>query len=605
MSELLALSSRELEADAITAVTAAADLDRRYKLEQTSVDEWLLAATCRSDAPLPGARLFEDSRYAAVFAGDLVGFGTVPMQRILDVLGSGRWEDFGGLEGNFAVAVYDRTSETLFAVSDRRSQKPLFYGAGTHGLYVASNLAVFARLGAHSQFDRTWLWQALFFNFSVDGTTFLRDVRRMPPASVLAYHAPSGTLTVSEYAPRFRRRDPLLEGREALDYATEVFARRVPPYFNGSGPLACAVTDGWDARTMLALAPASSDITGYTYGIPGCDDLAGGAEIARAAGVPHVPIPFDDRFLDRLPYHAFETVYLSGGMQGVLRSTLHAVYDVLTAGGERYPLTVSGISLDSQFRGHINRPARVSHEMATLFGGADAEAVVDQWRERLGPDHAAFADTIGHGLEVVEAQFGPLADAEHHLSYAIYPASASYFAGELAIAEHFTTVRVPCWDSQLIALAYSIDRSTLHYSQYLSGHQRGSRDEMVLQSWLLKAVAPWLYRVPVHGSHPAAVLGGELPYRLECFYRSCLRRAQYRSMTRRAPRLEAWEAWLFDRHRQFVLDLLCSRETSITDYLPLSYVDHAVTARDTHAVGKLLTIEIILRLINSRWQRFW
>jgi len=101
------------------------------------------------------------------------------------------------------------------------------------------------------------------------------------------------------------------------------------------------------------------------------------------------------------------------------------------------------------------------------------------------------------------------------------------------------------------------------------------------------------------------VLAGDVPYRLERIYRGIKHRILSRSLSPYEPPLENWDGWLFDRNRQFVDDLLRSSDTLVSDHLEQEFIDRTIARRDHRMLGKLLTTEIILRLINTRWQRFW
>lgn len=575
------------------------------KIETAQSRSCAMAESHRQDAPLSGPRTFRNPRWSAVFAGDLLDQKEVPFREVLADLEADKLSTISSLNGIFAIAAYDSIDQKLYAISDQRSQKPLFYANDEQRFCVATSLSTFTRLQKTPQFEETWLWQVLYFNFPVDDATFLKGVRRLPPATLLSFDCRSGTVKTHRYAAQVRARLPLLKGREALEVAANIFRARTASHYGGADSAACALTGGWDGRTMLALAPPETRVTAYTYGVPGCTDLIGATSTAAIVGADHVRIPFDQGFVSDLPRDALETVYLSGGLQSILRSSLHYVYRTLTEGGTRFPLTISGISLGTQLRGAAQYPDLVSSDLASHFQGLGAAHGEDYWREIIGRKSNEFMQFVQGRLDFLKCQFGPLESPEHHLSYTVYPASAHYFCGELAISDRYTSVRVPAWDSDIIDLVYSIENSTLSYSHFAKRTTKVHRQEMILQAYLLKRFCQSLYRVPVRGIHPAAVLGGEVPYQLERAYRSLMRKFSNRILGHYDAPLEDWTMWLFDTHGQFVKDMLCPSGTCIHEYIEPTFVDAAVADRDVRVVGKLLTIEIILQLIRNRWQRFW
>ena len=90
-----------------------------------------------------------------------------------------------------------------------------------------------------------------FLTFSVGETTFLKNVFKLPPASILNYDIKKNTYEIFEYASNFEVRSPLLDGDEGLEYASEIFAKQLPKYYPESSQIACALTNGWDGRTVL------------------------------------------------------------------------------------------------------------------------------------------------------------------------------------------------------------------------------------------------------------------------------------------------------------------------------------------------------------------
>jgi hypothetical protein len=606
MSDLFVIPSKLLISGmSIADLMSHVDAGGFHQLNSTRADEWLLAENHRHDAPVSGPRVFSDGRWTAVFAGDLVGHDVVPFRQVITALDTKSWEFLAELNGIFAFAVYDSQSEQLFTVSDRRSQKPLFYMVGPRGLRISTCLAVFARLSEEPEFDRKWFWQLLYFNFPVDDSTYLENVKRVPPACVMAFDCLTGELSMGRYAELPGRSGPLLKGKESLQLAAQIFGTCVPAHYRGAHSVACALTGGWDGRTMLALAPSDKAVTAYTYGGPGCTDMVDAKATAKEIGVDHLGIPFDQSFVEELPRHALETVYMSSGLLGVLRSTLHHAYREMTDVGQRLSLTISGISLGTQLRGSAQFPDLISAEVAEHFRGQGSALDMDYWRAIVGKDEVDFSEFISSRLKLLKEKFGPFESPEHHLTYIMYPASAHYFCGELVLADHFTTVRVPAWDSKVVDLMYAIEHSTLSFSKFVKQNQSLHSKQMVLQAYLLKSFSPALYRVPVRGIHPSAIIAGEFPYQAERAYRAVMRRILDRSAKSESVPLENWDVWLFDRNRQFMTGLLQSSETLVGDFVERSFIDQVIANRDVRLLGKLLTTEIILRLIRNRWERFW
>jgi hypothetical protein len=585
-------------------LTDTIDLSRNRRLRLSNTDTRHFAVASLKNAPLKGERLFETDGWIVLFSGDIIGHEEIPFAEIIRNIEGAHTGYFRKLEGIFAIAAYDKEQERLYVVSDRRSQQPVYLYKTDEGMVVSTVLSAFCRLENRPEFDKTWLWEYLFFNYPVGDSTFLEGVRRMSPASILEYDRGSQEYSIHRYAGNYRKAEYLLDGREALDRAADVFARRIQKYFEGAETVACALTGGWDGRTMLALAP-QKDITAYTYGIPGCDDLVGGGETARAAGIKHLSILFDNEFTRDLPNYMQETVFLSSGLQGVLRATLLYAYRRLTERGRRFPITISGVSIDMQLRGHAHVPALVSHDMGDIFESGNVAIRKDFWSTMLGSDYSSFEDHVMKRLEALRDDFGGFDSTEHHLSYALYRVSTRYFCGEVEIADLFTTLRVPIWDSEIIELSYAIKQSMLSFSQY-SAHTRGDIKEQVLQSYLLSKLAPVYARIPMGNTRPDMILRGRVVYHLYRILRGIMQRIRWGGSRRKdfAP-LESWDVWLNVTHREFIDGLIFSGESRIRRFIDDGYLDTLKGDRNIHYIGKLATAEVILRLVENGWQRFW
>ncbi len=601
MSELLITNLANLRDTSVNSPIDALDLKGSYSREDSHFAEISLAATRRRSAPLRGAPVYQSERWIIGFSGDLVAHNYIPYDEIIAAL-SGSYTYFAQLDGIFAIAAFDKVERAAYLVSDRRGQKPLFVCADETSFTAATNLAVFVRLLENPSFDRRWLWESLYFNFPTGGTTFLESVFRVGPSCVVRFECGGRTLTTTEYAPPVSTSRPLLRGEQGLSAAVDVFRSRVPAYFEGEKHVACALTAGWDGRTILAFAPPDKEITTYTYGTPGCADLIGAAATALDLNVENIQIPFGKEFSSSVTDYAFETVFLSGGQQGILRATLLYVYETLTNAGKNFPLTLSGIALDMAFRGHAHCPNLIAPDIEARFRARE-NSLLD-WTRAAGENHGEFTRHIEHRLSELQERFGSFSDSSHHLSYLMYPLSTHHFCGEIAIADYFTTVRVPSWDSAIVDLAFSIEQSTLSHSQFLAGNTRGSRREMILQARLLRECAPEFFRIPVMNTRPAAVLAGEAGYQLERVVRKLSGRAKPPAQGGFAP-LEDWGKWLFEDNNEFIMDLLQSSDTCTTEYVTPEFVRTTVLQGEQRILGKLLTAEIIIRLVKNRWQKFW
>ena len=570
-----------------------------------NVNPGWFAVSFHKDSPLKGNRYFEDKRWIAVFAGDLIE-KSIPWKLILETLEYGNYKILRNFNGYFSIAALDKRENKLFIISDIRSQLPVFYLIDDMNICISTELSTFCRLPVETSFNIEWLWEYLFFNFPVGQTTFLENVKRMPPACVLGIDIESGEYLFSEYATKFRKKEHLLEGKEALEHAYDVFRNRMPKYFTGANNIVCALTEGWDTRTNLSFCPNIHSVVAYTYGVPGCSDLVEASKTAQALNVKHRKILFDKDFEKKLPSLVFDTVYLSSGLEKITRSSLLYVYKNLTDCGKQFPLVISGISTGMQFRGHANVPSLISPDMARIFSTGEKGINENFWKECMGNFYEPFKRHILKQIDNLEKDYGKLSEPESHLSYILYEVSPKYFAGELAVAKHFTTLRIPAWDNDIIDLSYSIRNSTLSFSQFLAHHKRESIEEMILQAYLISKNVGALREIPVYGVPPKIFSKGKSIYHLA---RGYAHRIKYLipkaiNIVRRSyPPLEDWNKWLSGVLKGIISQLIFTENSRIKDYIAPEYIDSLENRLSDRLIPKIVTAEIILRLFSSSGRR--
>jgi hypothetical protein len=301
-----------------------------------------------------------------------------------------------------------------------------------------------------------------------------------------------------------------------------------------------------------------------------------------------------------------ETVYLSSGLQNIKRSTLPYVYSQLTDCGKRFPVSVSGICLGNEFRGATFVPSLISPPMADLFAGSAEAPDKRRWSEVVGENYALFEDHIVEQIHRLREAFGDFRTAEHHLSNVVYWLGPQYYSAQIKIASHFTTLRVPAWDNDIIDLAYSIKMSTLSYSPFLP-HPLKESDSIRMQSYVLSKRSPVLARLPIRNRRPDLRTANAFLFHLLHICGGMRNRALgglgYES---RLPPLENWQYWLNDVSRGLIDGLIFSGDSTIRQYINGRYLEGLRQKRnDPFMIAKLATAEIVSRLIENNWRRFW
>lgn len=545
-------------------------------------------------APVRGPYVYEDDRIIGAFAGDVIDHASVPWPRISADTRSDSHDWVASWDGAFAVAVYDKVEGRLLLVGDPFACQPLFYRCDARGIRFGTNLPALLHLGAPPELDRTWFHQFMYFGYWPGQATFLAGARRVPPGSLVVYDLGSGRTEVRAYAERFTRREPLLSGTEALRHATDVFADRMPRYYGEHEPVEVPLSGGWDSRTVLAYMPPGREHYTYTYGAPGSNDRVEAAKVARELRVPHRAISFDEAYEPSLPSLMYEVVWLSNGLAWINRAMMPRVYAEVDRHRPRTPILMSGISLDTLFRGHNNARGDLDRFLAT----GETRFTQPEYALLFGAQPAPFYEDVAALGAALNREHGTLADSEGYLNYLTYTLLPSYFTADLEIGGYHATMRVPGWDRDIVRLAYEIEYSTLCLSKFLPHEQF---TETLLQAHLMSTNRA-LARVPMQGM-PLWVWTREnrLAYN---FFRVLKHGPRYLKRrifgTKAAPPLEDWDRWatgIIDGELRSILHPGCL----VGDHMDRDALGTLLDSPRWAWRVRLASVELILQLMRNGW----
>jgi len=575
------------------------------KCENLFKDNMQLSAAYHKNHPLQGNRIYDGEKYAIVFAGDLIDYKYIPYDLIIDILESKKYSNLNKICSRWAFVSYNKNSDELIAATDRRSLQPIYYYTKRGSVIFSTDLASFFNHPIANNLNNKFIYEYLFFDFSIDETTFLEDVHKLPHSSVLTINLNNLTVSTYRYDLPFSKSETLKSGEEAKEYAYQIFRDRIGKcYQDDLSKIVCALTAGWDARTVLAFAPTFNGLSTYTYGMPQSGDLRAAEKVAKIIETDHVEVILDTQFENSIPNIMLESLYLSSGSQRGNRASLLHVYQKLTDMGSKFPIVLSGHSIDTFFRGHTAYPALASRGIANILRTGDTESWKSNWHACLHEDlYQEFCDYIKGKLSEIEGRIGRFNSSSAHLGYMLYYGTVNNFLyGEIKIADYFTTVRAPGWDDKMAKLAFSIDCSTLGNSLYMYP-DRGAWGEVGLQSYIIQRANKTLSTIPAQRNIlPWAVNRGFLAYIL---FRTAFQVKNSVCTRKDYVPMENFKAWFTVKHLSFTKDLLLAGDSKIHEYIPIEVINNAIINQDMYWVNKFLSLEIILRLIGNGWKRFW
>lgn len=193
------------------------------------------------------------------------------------------------LRGMFAIAIWDARNETLLLIRDRVGKKPLLYSVTPGGLLFASEARALIAAGVSRDVDFSALNDVLAFGYINSPRTIYRDIRALPPASILSVNK-NGT-TIENYwqldlahKAMWGRDESLERMREALCDAVQMrttFERKAGAYLSGG------VDSSLVTKYLAENSPQGLNSYSVRFAESAYDESQFAAEVAARVGTTH------------------------------------------------------------------------------------------------------------------------------------------------------------------------------------------------------------------------------------------------------------------------------------------------------------------------------
>ncbi len=233
-------------------------------------------------------------------------------------------EMFKKLNGQFAVAVWDKTKKKLMLGRDRFGEKPLYYcRRGTDFCFASEAKAIFQSGIVKPELSPDALRHVFTFWTTVGNESVFRDIYQLPPGSFLIYE--NGEPTVTTY---WHQTFPGPAGaagtrRDAAGYARELDTRLVASVTDrmiADVPVSFYISGGLDSALVACIAAKTTgerlNTFSVTFDDPHFDESEYQDILTRRLGTNHRSVRFSQKKLASVIgdviYHA-ETPLLRSG----------------------------------------------------------------------------------------------------------------------------------------------------------------------------------------------------------------------------------------------------------------------------------------------------
>ncbi|MGQ0603340.1 MAG: asparagine synthetase B family protein [Anaerolineales bacterium] len=335
------------------------------------------------------------------------------------------YEDFGDecvrdLDGNFAVAIFDRRQDKLLIAVDRDANRPLYFYTNSGRFLFASEVkAIIQDQRVPRKVDEQGLIELFTFRHVMADRTLLCDVRYLP-AGCLATFA-NGECHVRAYWEPVVAQDQPERPREAyVSELAEMMRVAVERQTQGDHTFGAYVSGGLDSRLAAGVIPdrLKPRFHSFTFGPAGSWDVKYGNAVAARLGGQHHPLDLRPEFL---PQTAQQGVWYTDGLMTVIDiymlngiRRVKPFADVVFYGMGRVDGIVGGIQLNDElmraktfseaahhFYDHqgvyINDALRakvLSPALHRATAGAPFEALLQELKQCRGDSFAAQAEAF-------------------------------------------------------------------------------------------------------------------------------------------------------------------------------------------------------------------
>lgn len=185
------------------------------------------------------------------------------------------------LNGMFALAIWDKETQSLFAARDRFGVKPFHYAIHGGDLYFSSEIkAIHAAEVPAVPDEKVWASYLVYGDYGKPDETFWKGIRQLPGGFWMEWH--SGNVHMErwyDFVAEVRKQPQNLSYEESKAHYTELLKDSIALRFRADVPVGFNISGGLDSSVLLAMvndfAHGKSHINAYTFytGNPDYDEL--------------------------------------------------------------------------------------------------------------------------------------------------------------------------------------------------------------------------------------------------------------------------------------------------------------------------------------------
>jgi len=175
------------------------------------------------------------------------------------------YEDYGKdcvkhLRGMFALAIWDKVTQTLFLARDHIGQKPLFFYKSEHAFIFASEVKAILSSGlVEPELDLNGLWHYVSLRFIPDRYSLFKGIQKLPAATSLLLK--DSKITFEKYWDLDFTNKLLIDEDQIVDGLDELLSETVKMHMISDVQVGAFLSGGIDSSTVAAMMAKTSSKT--------------------------------------------------------------------------------------------------------------------------------------------------------------------------------------------------------------------------------------------------------------------------------------------------------------------------------------------------------
>lgn len=266
------------------------------------------------------------------------------------------------LNGSFVIVVLDFEKRCLLIANDRFGLRPIYYSIFGHDLYFASEAKAIWKVAPEQRIDDGAIVEFLSFGKLLGEKTFFKDIRVLPPASVLSFNGEEVSLNRYwdfNYQPNYE-----ISTKEFTHELVDAFKRSLEIRMCSNYRYGVSLSGGLDSRAVVAgikkiKKEASTSL--FTFGPLQCDEVKIASKVAQKSGMPLVRVPITPSMIIE---YAQDEVFLTDGQDYIGVSYIIPVHRAIS---DKIDIVFDGFALDLILGGSRLSNEIISTQNSCLF----------------------------------------------------------------------------------------------------------------------------------------------------------------------------------------------------------------------------------------------